>query len=237
MKIISEALSKYQRRTWIPQVIEGDGSPDDSKFSGTPYLGKGETWPCCAHCGEPMPLFLQLNLDRLPQALGNEFGSGLLQLFYCTNSDPHCESECEAFFPFSQSTLVRVITPDTVPQIVELPESAAQFSVQRIIEWEADIDYPNWEEGQECGIQLSDEEWERLADENFPRAGDKLAGWPNWVQGIEYPRCPVCHKDMRCVFQLDSEDHLSYKFGDAGCGHITQCQIHKTHVAFAWACG
>lgn len=59
---------------------------------------------------------------------------------------------------------------------------------------------------------------------------------PLWVQGIEYPNCPVCNQKMRLVFQLDSEDNLPFMFGDVGCGHITQCKTHKTQVAFGWAC-
>ncbi len=41
---------------------------------------------------------------------------------------------------------------------------------------------------------------------------------------------------MRLVFQVDSDDNLSFMFGDSGCGHITQCQHHKNQVAFAWTC-
>ena len=66
--------------------------------------------------------------------------------------------------------------------------------------------------------------------------GDKLAGWPAWVQGVEYPNCPRCGRRMAHVFQVDSEDHVPFMFGDAGCGHITQCPEHKEVVAFGWAC-
>jgi hypothetical protein len=41
---------------------------------------------------------------------------------------------------------------------------------------------------------------------------------------------------MRHVFQLDSEDHLPFLFGDAGTGHLTQCPQHHEVVAFGWAC-
>jgi len=33
--------------------------------------------------------------------------------------------------------------------------------------------------------------------------GDKLLGWPSWVQGVEYPRCPRCNQQMSFVFQID----------------------------------
>jgi hypothetical protein len=41
---------------------------------------------------------------------------------------------------------------------------------------------------------------------------------------------------MHLLFQIDSEDNLPYMFGDAGCGHITQCPKHPHRLAFGWAC-
>jgi uncharacterized protein YwqG len=66
--------------------------------------------------------------------------------------------------------------------------------------------------------------------------GDKLAGWPAWVQHTEYPACPRCGEQMILVFQADSEDNIPYMFGDVGCGHITQCPQRKDVMAFGWAC-
>jgi hypothetical protein len=67
--------------------------------------------------------------------------------------------------------------------------------------------------------------------------GDKLGGWPNWVQGAEYPKCPKCGTEMAFLMQIDSEDNVPYMFGDLGTGHITQCPTHRHVVAFGWACG
>ena len=66
--------------------------------------------------------------------------------------------------------------------------------------------------------------------------GDKLAGWPAWVQGVEYPSCALCGSRMLQLFQVDSEDNIPFMFGDVGCGNITQCPEHKEIVAFGWAC-
>ena len=40
------------------------------------------------------------------------------------------------------------------------------------------------------------------------------------------------------MFSVDAEteDHVPYMFGDAGCGHITQCRERLDVVAFGWAC-
>ena len=84
---------------------------------------------------------------------------------------------------------------------------------------------------------MEDDEWDSFYEEEFPQVGDKLAGYPAWAQGIEYPDCPICRETMRLLFQIDSEDNLLYMFGDVGCGHITQCKMHKEQLAFGWACG
>lgn len=236
MTTLPSAILPFRRTTWLPVIEEEDGSARDSKFGGAPWLAEDEQWPACQHCGEPMPLFVQLNLDTLPSAAGGTFGSGLLQLFYCTNTDPHCESECAAFFPFTCGKLVRVIAAEDEGRAVERPKNVRWIAPKRIVAWRENNDYPGWEEGQELGIDLSETQWEQLVSAGYPKAGDKLGGWPLWIQGIEYPRCPICQSRMWLVFQLDSNDHLPYQFGDAGCGHITQCPIHHAKAAFAWAC-
>lgn len=67
-------------------------------------------------------------------------------------------------------------------------------------------------------------------------ARDKLAGWPNWVQNVEYPSCRVCGERMNYMLQIESEDNLAWMLGDMGCGHIFQCPEHRDIVAFSWAC-
>lgn len=66
---------------------------------------------------------------------------------------------------------------------------------------------------------------------------DKLGGWPYWIQGNEQPGCRICGERMRLLIQVDSNDNIPFMFGDAGIGHITQCQDHTDVVAFGWACG
>lgn len=234
---IPAAVLPYKRKAWKPIVENKDGSLTASKFAGVPYLEKDEEYPLCQNCGKPLPLFVQLNLDELPEAIQSEFGGGLLQMFYCTSEEPLCEVDCEAFFPFAKSVLVRIIQAknDASSDNISLPENA--FPPKLITGWEELEDYPNAEEGESLGIHLEDDEWDAFYDEGLPHAGDKLAGYPAWVQGVEYPSCPLCGETMRLLFQIDSEDNLPYMFGDVGCGHITQCKNHKYQLAFGWACG
>ena len=222
----------YEKKSWLPITVEGDGPLTASKFSGRPWFAAGEDWPKCANCGEPMQFFLQINLGDLPKLIRDEFGSGLLQFFYCINQEPHCETECEAFFPFAESELLRLVQPRGEEQ-ADPSGADAPFPARRITDWQEVNDLPHPEE---VIVELSDEEWEAFDEAGMPRPGDKLSGWPAWVQGVEYPDCPKCNKQMRLVLQLDSRGNLPFDFGDAGTGHITQCEEHKDVLAFGWAC-
>jgi len=234
---VASILEPYKRKAWKPKVKEGTSHPARSKFSGIPVLEKGESWPCCKNCKQPMQLFLQLNSRDLPKEVENIFGGGILQVFYCTNWDQGCEVECEAYSPFSCSTLLRVVqyeNEDVVP-FVKSPVKDA-YPEQQIIEWQFKYDYPNWEELEALEVTLTEEQSDALCDSQYPRAGDKLFGWPNWSQGVEYPLCPDCGEPMKLIFQIDSDDNLPYMFGDQGCAHITQCEKHPHRIAIAWAC-
>ena len=236
-KEIEHLLQPYKRKAWIPEVKDQVSNPHSSKFSGIPALSKGEEWPCCANCNEPMQLFLQLNAKDLPEQDRNVFEDGLLQVFYCTNFEKQCEVDCEAFFPFSKSTLVRIVHYKS-SELAALERSPVRdaYPEKEIISWIKKDDYPNWEEVESLGVTLTDEQSDILGESGYPRPGDKLFGWPCWVQGVEYPDCPECGKAMQLVFQIDSEDNVPYMFGDSGCAHITQCPQHQNILAIAWAC-
>ena len=234
---LERIVAPYKKMAWFPKVEERQSDCSSSKFSGLPVLLNDESWPCCKYCDEPMQLFLQLNSKHLPVAAGTPFGEGILQVFYCTNFDKQCEVECEAFFPFSKSTLVRVLNPESgkLAGTTASPVKDA-FPEKEIVGWEVRVDYPNGEELVELGCSLTDEQSELLYDLDFPLPKDKLLGWPCWIQGVEYPDCPECGKRMKLIFQIDSEDNLPYMFGDVGCSHVTQCEDHKDKMAIAWAC-
>lgn len=230
-------VGPYRRDAWLPIVAQQTSSPLSSKFSGIPALANKELWPCCENCNEPMQLFLQLNSNDLPDPAKNNFGEGILQVFYCTNQEKECEVTCEAFFPFSNSTLVRIVNYS--PEQISVPEISSvkdAYPEKEIVAWETVDDYPNWEELESLGVSLSDEQAELLFETGFPLPNDKFLGWPQWVQGVEYPKCPKCGKYMKLVFQIDSEDNIPYMFGDVGCSHITQCEDHPEILTIAWAC-
>lgn len=233
---IPSAVVPFMRKAWIPVASDGDGDIRASKFAGAAWLSQSEQWPRCQNCSQPMELFLQLNLDELPEQIGNEYGEGLMQLFYCAKTETICESLISAWEPFSKATLVRLVQPEGEPHAETRPGREDSFPPKLIVGWKEADDYPIWEEGKYLGIEMDEAQWEELGNDDFPRPGDKLAGWPLWAQNVDYPNCPACGDQMRLVFQLDSYDNLPFMFGDAGTGHITQCRAHKSQVAFSWAC-
>ncbi len=234
---LTQRLSGVKRTSWRPVTEPRVGSYLNSKFSGIPFLTANEIWPCCANCHKEMQLFLQLNANELPAEVAGLFGDGILQVFYCTNAEQECDIECEAYLPFAKSTLLRIIdATEVVAQPVLKSPVMDAFVEKVIVAWQAMEDYPNYEELAEQGITLTEEEEDMLYEHDYPKVGDKLLGWPAWVQGIEYPVCPDCGENMRYLFQIDSEDNLDYMFGDMGCAHITQCAKHPKNLAIAWAC-
>jgi hypothetical protein len=256
-------FDRHRRPAWRPITESGESPIARSKFSGTPWVPESGEWPRCRHCGEPIALFLQLDLDELPDEVGRPFGSGLLQFFYCTNMESECEQHCEGWSHFSNAHLIRIIRPDGPPRTDLEPLFESSIPARTIVGWESFDDDPCAEEFEELGLALRPEGFtgsvfEHLGvecpevglaesglpgsyrdDPRFDRcsSGDKLAGWPSWVQGVEYPDCPECGRQMRLVFQLDSNQNLDFMFGDVGCGHITQCPSHPDVLAFGWACG
>src|SRR6476661_8618944 len=97
-------LERHTRPTWRPIVEEADSPPTASRFGGLPWLAPGEDWPSCTTCDQPLQFFLQIDLARLPPELDDQFGTGLLQLFYCTN-DACSAAHWEAF---TSGKLVRI---------------------------------------------------------------------------------------------------------------------------------
>ena len=233
---VRERLEGLRRMSWKPIVEDGDGPVGASKFSGKPWLSKDMEWPVCP-CNKPMQLFLQLDLADLPKDLKEDFGTGLLQMFFCT--------DCYDMAPFAKSALVRIIQPDGEGKDVEVPElppctfhrEGGPFPPKLITGWEPRDDYPHgmqWEVDEL--LDLDDDErdiYDRLTNTNIYRSisGDKLWGWPCWVQSALYPSCPVCDHRMRVVFQIAC-DYIPYIFGDEDRGWITQCPEHKEQLTF-----
>ena len=228
-------IARWTRRPFIPRTREGDGPVTASKFCGTALLLPGEAWPVCPGCEQPMRLFVQLDLATLPPTLAYPHREGMVQLFYCTNAEPLCEVDHEAWQPFGKSSLARWLSPDEQARAARAPQTAEDPSDEPaavIVGWEqAPPELPGYEEE----VDPSPDDVE-IDEALRPRSGDKLGGWPAWVQGPEYPQCPRCKARMTVLLQLESNGLTHHQFGDLGAGHLSQCPDHPDVVAFGWAC-
>lgn len=193
-------------------------------------MPSGEDWPMCPNCGRPMELFAQLSSDDLPEE-ATSFGTGLLQLLYCTSETPLCWVDCDGHRPFGRSVMVRIIDnvgvePRTRPKNVR--------EELRIVGWIQLADYPDYAEFELEAAPLTFEDYEDECLE--PKPYTKLGGWPHWDQGADYPSCPKCGAAMGFVLQLASNDKIDYDFGDGGVGHVMQCSTHRDVLSFHWSC-
>lgn len=216
-----QKLAPHRKTAWKP-VTEGNVPPATAQ----PALA-------CPQCSTPMSLFLHLRAADLPADLSPNFHrhTGTMQVWYCT--------ECDDWESFSKSHVLRVIPTDAADAADARNGQGSSIGNKVITGWEAVDDYPELEEASDWGCEFSEAEEEAfyaLEEPNYPQSGDKLGGWPDWVQGVEYPACPECGEPMELVFQLDSEDHLDYMFGDTGCAHVTRCKNHPHQMALGWAC-
>ena len=236
---VLKKIAVYRRSTWMPVVDEDEQEITTSKVGGSAYIPAGEPYPSCPNCGQELSLFLQLHPKDLPEDCDLDLEPDkLIQLFYCTNQSPHCEVECEAYLPFSRSVVARTIPVPSNPAEGNVVSSQVrQFPEKSITDWITYDDYPDWQEMQIGDAKLTEQEVEALESSEtiIPKAADKLGGWPYWVQSVEYPHCPVCGIQMQMIFQIDSNHHLPYMFGDSGIAHLHQCRLHKEVLAFGWA--
>ncbi|MGB3512257.1 MAG: DUF1963 domain-containing protein [Microcoleaceae cyanobacterium] len=218
--------------------MDGDGDLTAYKFARKPWLATSEEWPKCSHCKQPLEFFLQLNLNQLPEALKNEFGRGILQMFYCTYMNVYgeecCELDYEGWEAFSDIHFLVIIQPEAEAQDVENPEIEYISPPKLIVDWQQSDNYPNYNEAANLDVKL-DLDLDELFMDKFPVQGDKLAGWPLLEQEIEYPNCPICDERMELVFQLYSEDNSPFRLYKVGHAYITQCQNHKHQLAFSWS--
>lgn len=249
---------KFQRKTWLPKIAEGElDAAATSYFGGMPFLPNGEQWPLCGQCDKPAPFLLQLDSRQMPSG-APQFGEGLLQFFYCLG----CPKDFwgRTMKPFGATQIIRIISFEN-SHVASCPDQVEPYPRRIISGWDRRNDLPEAGEDGELeieygkrgrvsignealGIQLN-HEWPywhpdllESIDEQIggPMTGDKLGGWPYWVQGPEWIECPICNVRMRFVFQIDSECNLPIPFGDVGCGHIFQCVQHQEKMAFGWAC-
>jgi uncharacterized protein YwqG len=227
-------LKELERAAWIPQVRFRTGEVTSSKLGGTPWLSQAEKWPCCGVCSRPMELFLQLNSDDLPGEMADRF-EGLLQVFLCV-TDGYSSGTCALGYEgFSKAAMLRLCTP-VGPSRYQYPPFDDAFIEGVIESWQPRVDLPSTQELAALGIDLSDEQLTLMLDstERLVASGDKLGGWPNWQQNVEYISCSRCKRRMDVIFQFDTDYTLPHSFMDGGTAWVSQCRDHPDVLALNW---
>lgn len=260
LKTMQPWLEANGRTAWIPEIDEAPSSESRSWFGGLPLLRPDETWPLCGACKKPVPFCLQLDGQSMPES-DLQIGDGLLQFFYCGN----CEVAVGdgVWEPFHKTQLIR-IQPNTSTIVPEAPEGVEVLPKQVIREWRSALDFPELEDSESLDLEIDFGADAAVAvlrcrsmgidlknldtmlnkahadalysDVLSARAGDKLGGWPRWIQSPESISCTQCGSRMRYVFQIDADCNLEINLGDGGCGHLWQCPAHPEVMAFEWAC-
>lgn len=227
---LAAALRAMRRTTQIPVLGPVSGGPTH-QLAGAPWLPPGTEHPTCACCGQPLALFVQLRTDPIRRAFPGLPAGHLVQLFYCVDSAGPCEVNAETWEPFNASTLGRL-----VPITAGGGAGIAVLPGQAIVGWEPAHELPRSDELPiELMLSMEDAQW--VALNQHCRDGDKLGGWPAWVQGPELPNCRKCGSPMRFLFQVDSDCGVDHMFGDVGTAHLSYCEEHPEELGFGWACG
>lgn len=229
-----EVLNNFKRTAFLPKVKSTDNTfSAESKFGGFPYLRSEDDWPVCPNCERNMQLFLQLELEKLP--IKNQ--NGLLQMFYCTSFDPFCDSVLDGGSPYSKATRIRIIEVNGKSS-VRLPNIEKIHGEMIIETWETKDDYPHWKDYENLGIDIdfNDELYELMIKRHagLTISGDKLFGWPYWIQWTDDFMDAKTGIQRDYLVQLASEDNIPYSFGDCGIGYLTQDPNNKNDLCFYW---
>ena len=219
---VRKELKEWRRDAFLPKVkgkVRSVASAG-SRFGGHPFLQTDESWPHCPETGDPLTFFWQLNLDDWPARAAEQkpADTGLIQFFCNTHKLP--------IKPFENRMLVRLLTDIDNGTVGQPPTNVLTFPTQHIKGWRRAIDYPF---GEDLAINTHRQ---LLADVHA--GGDKLLGWPTWIQDPVYPTCPESGQPMQFLFQIESQNKVPWDWGDGGVGHIFQSPTHPAILTFAW---
>lgn len=166
-----------------------------------------------------------------------------MQLFFCRNEKANCSDSGP------RSHLVRMVRVSKAPP-PKPPKKKIEgsFSPKCIEGWKDFGEMPRWVE---LGDSTSKSMGRKLAALGFeyfdgdddvgegpgvsPQLGDKLLGWPCWIDKPEM-QCSMrgCKSKLQHVFQVDSEDNVPWMWGDSGTAWIFQCPTHHEVLMLEW---
>lgn len=213
-------LPKLKEATRTCQVIKSKrprkgAAESTSHWGGRAVLAPGEQWPTCQVCGQAMPLFLQLDLEQSVSGPPQ----GLLQFFYCRGCG---EDSPSAYDP--RMMRIRVLDP-THKGHAEPPVGLELVATKEIVGLTEKKDKPTAVDFETI--------YESICKSSpRPVRGDKLGGWPDWLDGPAWPVCSDCERPMELVVQINSDKGLAHMWGDCGQAFIFGCAEHPSRFGF-----
>jgi hypothetical protein len=215
---LRKKIPQQKRAAWRPLFQAESALPGGSRFGGCPLLNPGETWPKNPG-GKPLLFLAQLELSSLPAP---HKGEGLFQ-FFIDESLPNGHkpgfSWLRVFSPLAKAT---VATP---------PPGARVFPVCAVRGWEEQDDVPSLPTLYRLfpALREADEATDdALRDEFRSLAGEKVGGWPHWIQNDR------AGKEDAFLLQIDSEKTLPLRWGDAGIAFVFR--LPDGSFDFLWEC-
>ena len=181
-------LEQCGRLCALPDLRVAGGAPGASRLGGYPSLEDPSAWPRCGLCREPMTFLAELVASELSGLLEPLPFEGRLQIFACPN--------CDRPEHFTSGRCVRQIGLDAVVATT-LPDEGPHWSrfmipKRSIVGWRVARDTPDIDEVNQLCDHDIEEASELLAERGHRHRGEKVSGWPSWIQDIDYGECDVC---------------------------------------------
>lgn len=230
---LSAKLAGLRKTCWLPTVEAGeDLTLVESKFGGAPILKSGEPWPACPVCKGELSAVLQLDMEKVPAGIQKSLGNrGIFQCFLCFGRKDQSTLHCD-----KGGFIMRVWEPsaEEVAHKVEV-HGRTDLKPKRITGWTSKDDFPGFNDALKH-VKLRNKDFEEICAMRV--AGDKLGGWPLWVQLPDWRKCGMCGTLMVQLFQLDSNTALeAVSWGDTGMAHLQMCPNALCHQTIGGSFG
>lgn len=214
-------LPKLKDATRTCQVIKSKrrrkgAAESTSHWGGRALLASGEQWPGCQVCAKAMPLFLQMDLEQSVSGPAQ----GLLQFFYCRDCG---EDSPRAYDP--RVMLIRVLDAAHELTYAEPPRGTELVTTKDFVGLTKKKDKPT-------AVDFETLYESVCTSSPRPVRGDKLGGWPDWLDDPDWPVCPGCERTMELVVQINSDKGLGHTWGDCGQAFIFGCATHPSRFGF-----
>lgn len=196
--------------------------PAGSRLGGPALLPAGQTWPQCGRCQRPLTHVAQIGSD-----------SGLLTFFYCFGCRPMGPEGAAGY-------RIWLLDKDQAVPCDEPRAASSRGPVPCSVQLVPVSSAPQWDDARISldHLDLGSDPWETYHDVWSDLTGSatlesRLGGFPDWIQGAQWPTCPACAQRMNLLLQLDSEPETGLMWGDSGRVFLFRCgtPTHPPEVA------